>query len=948
MSRLNWLLGGVADALEEANNLLIEATKEALTALEELITNTPYPQTGPEDDAPPALLEEPHGEVWSSLYDVYHDQIMEYVLLTVGIFLIITYFFRVAKGLMPRGYDSTKTIKDLFTVAFISVFWWPIAVLILSLSAFFAELLLVATIDGDGEAGLAAVYDILDAQVANAFGSGSSLVTSIVLLIPFILKAALMILLITLWIIRYVSIFLITPVVPVFLMLNALDFPGVDYVGGLGKIAAKAYVALVFLSIPAALVITMFSVIAQSMTPLVEGAMGVEGASEPEAAMVLADGAGVASVSGELISAVMLVFIGVALAIAMPLVAAGGPFAMVYASKRGSIGSLSGLATGDLSLGDVAKDSSGVAGSALETGRSVTNSARGKVGEYETAHLGEDEELELSERRFGGIRSRLNSIEEKANNYKEASAAERARYGRDKGVEAGQAGVEMGREGLDRASEIEEILEEKAIDAGKSGVATWQNPKTMARIAEENARNRVSRIKGEAKQKLEDTKGARELMEETGGNIDEYLDSTYQDNVERFSEIKAAKQKVEDEFTKAEDMDVEDLIEEYGDEKGPLSDEEKENIAAKDTQTDVIENNMREIQGILQDEGIWEDVKNGDLTIKEGLKVAKRSDKAEIIKENGMGEMFARSDRNLEEFFSDWTDRDRIQLGRREKLEVLEQEGVKSEWEDSDQTLDEFFKEWRPDGTKELDGINISEKYNEALEKIQENEEMTKEIKSTNRALHDGMSQEDMSELIEHTIEEEVSVQAMHQFLSTSKVIDDVRENVINKMNNSDDEMSTGEIKEAIQTARREEYDKESDVPDEVFAGISTEELSELVNEAGKAVKGEEDYIEQVVGELETTWAAEENNERYQKQKQQNETGTTITREEIEALEGLDKPVDEVMQEIADGSYEELQSLLNRTSIQDQMFEEHIEEEIEKAEEKQEEYAERVMQGGDF
>lgn len=1032
---LNWLLSDLADRFEQANNLLVTASKRALTGLERLITNTPYPRA--EEGKPePELWGEPAGGTWAALHDIYYDQIMDYVLIVLGIFVIITYFLRIVEGLLPSGYDPSEVIGNLFKAMFLTVFWWPIAVLILSTSAFLAELLLAvsaySTPDGGSAAsGLAATYDILDEQISQAFGSGSSLVTSIVLLVPLLLKSFLIIGLICLWIIRYLAIYLVTPVFPILLLLWAIDFPGVGYLNRLGKATMKSWIALVFLSLPAALVVTMFSVIANSLTELVEGTLGVDSASST---MILADGAGVAQSGNEFIAALTLTLIGIALAMAMPLVAAGGPFALVYASNSGQgLGSLSGLATGGLSMKDVALQGSGAAGSIAEDAVATKNRAnQAKEDAYDIAGIDYGDDID-EDSRFGSVRSTLRDKKKKVDDIREKSAAERAAIGGVAGVNAGRRGVEKGRELREEAGEVQDILRDKAIDAGKTGIETWKNPRTMAKIARENAKNSAQKAvsERELRDRLEDSKFS-EILDETQQSVDEYRESARENIRHKFNQAKDAKQRVDDEFIRAENMSPEDFAQEYS--NSPMSDEEVEEIENKDEYVDDMYDNVMENKKLLEEEDLWQYVQDGTLSMDDALRAAEASKKRdgymEILEQQGVKDVYEKSDReDVQKFFEDWDKRDRLKLDRNDKLELLEEKGVLDDWDKDNQTLDEYFKEWRGEATTEVvrqraseEGIDaldgdksdkydhavglwsdsegreraeidrfmkqelgkenirdldeeefdefikqfdsgrvvedMSEAYEEALDREDMIQEMGEQIQEINDHFYEGETVEHMTEIVESKVQEDVGRQVMHEYLVTEKVSQDVRNQAIDQIRemyaDQDQTVDAETMKEVIQDVRKDVYSDPSDLPDDAkFSGLDeipddpledmdVDEIKNLIDMTGRDVTGERDYAEKVVEEANTKWSAEENSERYNKQQQFEETGTTLTEEDLGRLRHMDKPVDEIAQDLADGSYEGMQEIITELNLQSQKEtseEKNVFDHFEELEEKQQERA---------
>lgn len=425
------LFGWIGDILSTFNDVLFGVFEALLKMLETLITKTPYPKDGSGD---PKFLGKPSGDVWGPMYDLYQTS-SDLTLVLLMILLVVVAGVKIYDDILP-DYAAKNDTGKIVKMMFATVLWWPIGVAMLVLSDLLAQAVLTMSSTEEGKTGLvAAVENIRDNAISGgeAASGVQGIVMSLALLIPFVFKTVLMLILIFLWIIRYLFIFLLMPVMPLVFALLAFDMPGAESLKNIGQTTIETYISLIFLTFPAAVVVVVFGQMSGKILTAIDNV--IAGGDTATATMVLADGAAATGDLAGIISSITTLIIGIAFMAALPLIAAGGPFILMWG--------------GDERLQSVAMNSvtGGVAGSVLNTGKSAGSFANELAADPQTS----DDEKQSSGGGGDGTTSGSTDSQSDPETETETTQSSSSRFGRMK---------QKMSSGINRANSIKESVHE--------------------------------------------------------------------------------------------------------------------------------------------------------------------------------------------------------------------------------------------------------------------------------------------------------------------------------------------------------------------------------------------------------------------------------------------------------------------------------------------------------
>lgn len=244
--------------------------------LQNVIVGTPYPRR--EVGEPyPAVIQEPANQPWVFLYELHENVFQPYAYLLLFVTILTIVFLEVVGSAInvDSFRDNIEKAKSKFFSAFLLItFWWYIGTLVLAASDALTSLLMSAVNSGGSSSpdsiGLVAIWDTASAAISGEGGSssadsdsspegGSSI--SKLLMIPLILvwlmEATLLLIIALLWVIRMFVIFVMMPVMPIFIALWVMHIPGFDGIQDIGQDAMKWFVSLAFITLPAAIVVAV-------------------------------------------------------------------------------------------------------------------------------------------------------------------------------------------------------------------------------------------------------------------------------------------------------------------------------------------------------------------------------------------------------------------------------------------------------------------------------------------------------------------------------------------------------------------------------------------------------------------------------------------------------------------------------------------------------------------
>lgn len=439
------IFGFIGDILSTLNQVFFNMVEGLLGMLETLVTKTPYPQDG---SGNPQFFGRPAGDMWGPMYDMYQTT-SDLTLIILMIILVVVAGVRIFDDYLP-SYANGNQAGTIVKMMFATALWWPIGVAMLMLSDLLAQAVLTLSsetnVNGETADGLQAAFLSIKNHPDMGFSSGGGgvegIVLSLALLIPFIIQSAVMILLVFLWIIRYMFIYLLMPVMPLIFALMAFNMPGSDDLQDVGQTTIEMYISLVFLTFPAAVIIVVFGRMASKMVDMIDTV--ITGSGGTSATMTLADGAAATGDVAGIVSSVTTLIIGIGFMSALPLIAAGGPFILLGSGNEGIKDAAMGTAAGALTGGvTTAAGAAGSFGSDLlgdeeveveAEGGSASSGASGSGSadaDAETGDAGTEAEAGASASRMGKMKQKMSSSINTASNLKEnwqeKSAGEKAR-----------------------------------------------------------------------------------------------------------------------------------------------------------------------------------------------------------------------------------------------------------------------------------------------------------------------------------------------------------------------------------------------------------------------------------------------------------------------------------------------------------------------------------------
>lgn len=518
------VFGWIGDILSTLNQVFYNIVEGLLGMLETLITKTPYPQDG---SGSPKFFGRPSGDMWGPMYDMYQTT-SDLTIIILMILLVVIAGVRIFDDYLPQ-YASGNSAGRIVKMMFATVLWWPIGVAMLMLSDLLAQAVLTLSSatgeGGDQVDGLVAAFTAIRTHEDMGFSSGGGvegIVLSLALLLPFVLQAGMMILLVFLWIIRYVFIYLLMPLMPLMFGLMAFELPGADDLKDVGETAIKTYISLVFLTFPAAVIVVVFGRMSGEMVTMIDSI--IAGSGGTNATMTLADGAAATGDVAGIVSSVTTLIVGIGFMAALPLIAAGGPFILLGSGNDGIKEAAMASATGQIG-GSVLGKGKKLGGSAsswaddtladeVEEGAEDATAEGGSSGgssSGETADQGGSAETETgSTSKFGRMKQKMASSINSASNIKEWEDKSMAEKTADIGGGAATASAMLGSKMKDEAG----FMRRKGI----SGYAKTKSG---------NAKNKVGNALTKGKVGAGD--GMASLKDRTGdmkGAIDENLDKS--------------------------------------------------------------------------------------------------------------------------------------------------------------------------------------------------------------------------------------------------------------------------------------------------------------------------------------------------------------------------------------------------------------------------------------
>lgn len=248
--------------------------------LQQVIVETPYPTCGAsstctgDDTMPLAFGQTDEGDPWHALYNIYTDMAQPYafVLLMISSILItVGYIF---EDYIP-GINTEENQKKLFGAFLGIILWWPIGVMLLSLSNALGLLLMsLGTGSGSPDSiGLVIIWDTVSANIEYLASSEGTESVILMVLTTLVWGVELLILVILglLWFLRAVVLYIFMPIMPIFFALWAFAVPGVKPLQNIAKKCIGAFVTLTFVTIPGALIVGFFGSIAMIAAEIING-----------------------------------------------------------------------------------------------------------------------------------------------------------------------------------------------------------------------------------------------------------------------------------------------------------------------------------------------------------------------------------------------------------------------------------------------------------------------------------------------------------------------------------------------------------------------------------------------------------------------------------------------------------------------------------------------------
>lgn len=541
----NWVFDKFADILSRLINITMSLIGVLYEQLNKLLTSTPYPQQ--EGSTAPKLLGEPAQDNWAAIYALYTEHVQETAFTLIFIALSVHAILRVGEPFFDN-YNPTSSIRTCIKAIFVTLFWWPVGVVLLIASDILADIFInIGTGDSTGLQGL---LRIMRDNIAGMTGSdGAGTIASLLLIvIPLALKATIVFGFLLLWQIRDILIYLLMPTYPIVYTFKVFDFPYFSMIPKISGFSTKAFVNLVFLTVPAGALTAFFGIAMDAAGGLVNAKEVSEGSSNMA---VLADGAVATQATADLHMQILGILLIVILGITFPLVIAGGPWALFYVSSGGS-SVTKGMMNPTSIAGQLpgANKAQSAGGAAKSVGKGVASGYKGRRGSSEessspdgregtipsgsgsSASGGEasSEEADSGEAgRVSRLRSKASSAHQTAKDIHDQSASERIGSIAARGASASESAAERARNAdmKGKAGRAKDLMKQKAASGTrkgiKSGVFAARNPVKTSYAAKQSAKNLAKKGVSKTKQKQKDWDDS---LDDTLSHMDDKISST--------------------------------------------------------------------------------------------------------------------------------------------------------------------------------------------------------------------------------------------------------------------------------------------------------------------------------------------------------------------------------------------------------------------------------------
>ena len=410
----DWAVGIASDSFQSAIQGMV-------SLLDELITQTPYPRTA---DGDPNLFASPAGTDWTRYYELFGESAQPYGYILLIMASLVIVFISIFQTLELGTYDEEKAKKRVI-VGFIAVtLWWPLATFNLA----FTDALATLFLNFGGSGGLERTPELVNEAVGSG---GGGLTLNIVMLVVYVLQFPVLLVLTAIWAVRLFLIYIVTAIMPIFIALWALQFPGFNKLGEMSEKIFEWYLIFVYVAIPGALIIGFTNLMLEtqlvssgetvaSIDSVEPRAESVPTIIQPESDNIVSslDGQSVMYSLPEstgVFSNLQLV-IAIVLGFALPILAGFGPFVLVYGYKK-TLNMMGGAVKSGAAL--TAGVATGGAGLAAGLGASGLSSTLGSVSE--TLRSKEQRDA-ISSNLKSGVRNRFDRKRNKFNSWREEAS----------------------------------------------------------------------------------------------------------------------------------------------------------------------------------------------------------------------------------------------------------------------------------------------------------------------------------------------------------------------------------------------------------------------------------------------------------------------------------------------------------------------------------------------
>lgn len=232
----SWICRGVFAVIEWVVRNIQALVQGLFEAAVEFIVTTPAPYA----DGQRALLKRPDNGPWPALYHLYLAQILPIALGVWAVVVLLVQFTRLFTATVGDEYRRTRlTRRATFAVLFI-IAWWPAGAFALHLAD-----ALTLTLAPSGAQMLATVADF------RANVGGGLLVAGL----AYLSAGVVAVLLVALFLARYVVIFSFMPLMPIVIALGVIDEGPFKPIAGIAKSIGNLFVPFVFMTLPTAAIL---------------------------------------------------------------------------------------------------------------------------------------------------------------------------------------------------------------------------------------------------------------------------------------------------------------------------------------------------------------------------------------------------------------------------------------------------------------------------------------------------------------------------------------------------------------------------------------------------------------------------------------------------------------------------------------------------------------------